>query len=132
MIQYTLNGEPFDINRTHIIGDVQYPVGWFYDADNRAAMGVEEEVVDDPAPVPAVPSSVTMRQARLALLQAGKLGSVDAAIASMPSPQKEEAQIEWDYSSAVERDRPITKMMGSALGMTESEVDNLFILAATL
>lgn len=79
-----------------------------------------------------VPATVTMRQARLALLQAGKLSNVDAAIATLPSPQKEEAQIEWEFSSTVERSRPITQMIGAALGMTESELDDLFILAATL
>ncbi len=39
-------------------------------------------------PPPGIPQEVTMRQARLALLGAGLLGGVDAAIASLPSPTK--------------------------------------------
>jgi predicted component of type VI protein secretion system len=132
MITYQLNGSPFDINTFQVIEDVQYPVGWFHDKANRDAMGVTEVEVPDPVVTPAVPVSVTMRQARLALLQAGKLSSVDAAIASMPSPQKEAAQIEWEFSSAVDRDRAITQMLGSALGMSEADIDNLFIIASTL
>ena len=42
----------------------------------------------------AVPQTVTMRQARLALLGAGLLAGVDAAIASLPEPDKSAAIIE--------------------------------------
>lgn len=85
-----------------------------------------------PPPPPEVPRQVTMRQARLALRAAGKLADVDDAIASLPSPQKEEAQIEWEFSSVVERERQLVQMLGPALGLSESDLDQLFITAATL
>ena len=81
---------------------------------------------------PEIPQTVTMRQARLALLAAGKLSAVDAAIASLPSPQKEAAQIEWEFPSVVERDRPLVQTLGPALGLSESELDQLFITAVAL
>lgn len=84
------------------------------------------------AAVPVVPQSVTMRQARLALLAAGKLAAVEAAIASLPSPQKEAAQIEWEFSSVVDRNRPLVQTLGPALGLSEAELDALFIQAAQL
>lgn len=84
-----------------------------------------------PAP-PRVPESVTMRQARLALLSAGKYQAVIDAIDALPSPQKEAAQIEWEFSSVVERYRPFVKMLGTAIELTEDEMDDLFIHAATL
>lgn len=84
------------------------------------------------ASIPIVPQSVTMRQARLALLGAGKLSAVDAAIAGLSSPQKEAAQIEWDYSSVVERNRPFVQLLAPALGLSDTDVDQLFITAATL
>ncbi len=80
----------------------------------------------------SVPAYVTMRQARLALLTMGKLGDVAAAIESLPSPQKEAAQIEWEYSSAIFRDKPLVQTLGPLLGLSETELDDLFILAATL
>lgn len=43
---YLLDNLKFDIYAQHTIGDVQYPRGWFSDADNRAAAGVVE--VPDP------------------------------------------------------------------------------------
>lgn len=50
---YRLNGKKFDIATEHKIGNVNYPRGWFLDADNRAAMGIEE-IAD-----PALPDSTT-------------------------------------------------------------------------
>ena len=84
-----------------------------------------------PAPGP-VPSSVTMRQARLALLGAGLLVSVDAAIDSLPSPQKEAARIEWEYATEVQRSSGLVPMMGAALGLDDAALDALFIEAAVL
>jgi hypothetical protein len=81
---------------------------------------------------PPIPQQVTMRQARLALLGAGKLSLVDAAIDSLESPEKEAARIEWDYSSTVERSRPLVVMLGQALGLDEEALDQLFITAAGL
>ena len=82
-------------------------------------------------PVP-VPQSVTMRQARLALLQVGLLANVDVAIDALPSPQKEAARIEWDYSSEVWRSNPFVQQLGVALGLDEAALDALFITAAAL
>ena len=86
-----------------------------------------------PAPAPdPVPSSVTMRQARLALLGAGLLASVDAAIDSLPSPQKEAARIEWEYATEVQRSSGLVPMMVAALGLDDAALDALFIEAAAL
>lgn len=84
------------------------------------------------ARTPTVPASISMRQARLALLGAGLLSSVDAAIAAMPSPAKEAAQIEWDYASEVQRENALIASLASGLGLTEVQIDDLFITAATL
>lgn len=75
------------------------------------------------------PQSVTMRQARLALLAAGLLGSVQTAINALPSPQKEQAQISWDYSSEVLRNEPFTLLLSAALGLDAAATDALFMQA---
>ena len=86
-----------------------------------------------PEPVPPyVPASVTMRQARLALLGAGLLASVDAAIDSLPSPQKEAARIEWEYATEVQRASGLVPIMVAALGLDDAALDALFIEAAAL
>lgn len=80
----------------------------------------------------SVPTKVTMRQARKALLLAGKLDAVNAAINALPSPQKELAKIEWEYSQEVQRAWPLVAQLIPALGMTERQMDELFIHGATL
>lgn len=82
--------------------------------------------------VPQIPQVVTMRQARLALLGAGLLAQVDAAINALPEPQRSAARIEWDYSSEVHRSRAFVQQLGSALGLTDEQLDALFTQAATL
>lgn len=85
-----------------------------------------------PTPAPTVPKVVTMRQARLALLGAGLLPGVTAAINVMESPMKEAAQIEWEYSQTVERNRGFVLLLGAALGLTSLQLDNLFVAAGAL
>lgn len=80
-----------------------------------------------PAPKPAI-VALSMRQARLALLQAGLLSTVDAAISAMD----EAARIEWEYATEVRRDNPLMVSMASSLGLTDEQVDALFSSAAQL
>ena len=81
---------------------------------------------------PAVPEVVTMRQARLALLGAGVLAGVEAAIDGLPEPQRSAARIEWEYSGEVQRHAGLVAAMAPALGMTEAQIDALFLAAAAL
>lgn len=81
---------------------------------------------------PVVPAAVTMRQARLALLGAGALAGVDAAINAMPEPTRSAAKIEWEYSQEVQRHNGFVAALGPALGMTNEQIDALFIAAAKL
>jgi len=83
-------------------------------------------------PPPGVPQSVTMRQARLALHAAGLLAGVDAAIAAMPEPDKTQAQITWEFAATVDRQFGMVPALAAAMGMTDAQIDDLFIAAAKL
>jgi hypothetical protein len=86
----------------------------------------------DPIPVPVI-TSVTMRQARLALLGVGLLDDVDAAIASIEDPTaKRAAQIEWEYANTLERNSTWVQNLATALGLTEEQLDDLFTEASKL
>lgn len=76
-----------------------------------------------------VPLRVTMRQARLALLGAGMYTNVDAILNSLPVNQKAAALIEWEYALFVSRNSTLVNMLGSALGLTSTQLDDLFIAA---
>ena len=94
------------------------------------ADGNTPEPADPVAPV--VPVSVTMRQARLALLQQGLLTQVNNAVATMPGAQGDAVRIEWEFSNTVERNRPFVQALAASLGLTSQQIDDLFTLAATL
>jgi hypothetical protein len=87
--------------------------------------------VDTPAPpivvMRKVPQSVSMRQTRLALLAAGLLDDVEAAMATQPRA----AQIEWEFATEVLRSSPLVAGLSGAIRLTEAQLDDLFILAAT-
>lgn len=85
-----------------------------------------------PAAPVVVPTAVTMRQARLALLGAGLLASVDVAIDAMDEPTRTAARIEWEYSNELQRSNPLLLALGPALGLTVEQIDALFIAASAL
>lgn len=88
------------------------------------AEGNTPEPADPPPPV--VITSVTMRQARLALHRVGLLSQVDASITD-PA-----ALIEWEYAQTVERNSPLVQQIATGLSLDEQQLDSLFTLAATL
>ena len=89
---------------------------------------VDGFVVPKPAqPVP-VPQSVTMRQAARALLDADLLDDVEALVATLPRAY----QIDWDRASVVERSNPLVEIVRQQKSMTDAQIDDLFIAAATL
>ena len=79
------------------------------------------------APVTA-PASITMRQARLALLAAGLLDAVNAGMATMPTA----VQIEWEFASTVDRASPQVALLAAALSLDDAALDALFTAGAAL
>ena len=85
----------------------------------------------DPVVTPT-PSVVSMRQARLAMLDAGILTSVSDVIAAMTGPTGEAARIEWEYTTVVDRDSTLVTTLSIGLGLDEAQLDSLFTLAGSL
>ena len=90
-------------------------------------IGMSIDAPEPPAPV-VVPQSVTPRQARLALSQQGKLAAVNTAVAAADDATK----ITWEFALSVDRNSPLVATLGAAVSLTDSQIDDLFILAATL
>lgn len=75
-----------------------------------------------------VPQQVTMRQARLALLNAGLLDDVEVVIAA----DGREAQLEWEYAAVVDRSNPAVAAVQQQEALTDAQIDDLFREAAKL
>lgn len=80
-----------------------------------------------PLPEPGPVAVVTMRQARLALLAAGLLDAVEAAVADAGRA----VQIEWEYATVVERRSPLVAAIAAGLGLDDAAIDALFADAAS-
>ena len=119
----TLEVESTDVLPGLVAAQANEGIGWLYDGINFTS---------PPQPVPLVPQEVTMRQARLALLENGLLANVQPAINSLPEPDKTKAQIEWEYSNALQRGNPFVAVLGAALGLSSQDLDDLFIQASAL
>ena len=91
-----------------------------------------EDDIEPPEPPP--PATVSARQIRLYLLRQGvELAAVDAAIDAIPDQLKRDSvRVEWDYAPYVERSHPMLIPLAAALGLTEQQVDQAFIEAATI
>lgn len=79
-----------------------------------------------------IPQSVTMCQARLALLGAGLISVVNAAVAGMTGAQGDAARVEWEFRLTVDRHDPLVLALAPALGLTDLQLDTLFVAAAKL
>jgi hypothetical protein len=106
----------------------------FEEVDESCCVGMvlEDGVWVIPPVIIPIPQEITMRQARLVLLERGLLANVQPAIDSLPEPNKTKAQIEWEYSNALQRDNPFVTTLGTALGLSSDDIDNLFITASRL
>lgn len=83
-------------------------------------------------PASTAPQVVSMRQARLALLQAGLLEQVNAAVATMPGIEGETARVEWEYAQEVRREQALVQALAAVLDLSSEALEDLFIQAAKL
>lgn len=78
--------------------------------------------------IPTVPEQVTPRQIRQALTRAGLRAAVEYAVSQSDQDTKDW----WEYSTVFERHNPQVIAMAVALGVSDSQVDDLWRLGDTL
>lgn len=81
-----------------------------------------------PPVVAPVITSITMRQARLILLQYGLLDAVNTTVTNIGGA----AAIEWEYAGTVDRSNPLVAMVAAGAGMSEAQIDTMFSEGAVL
>lgn len=81
----------------------------------------------EPEIVVVVPQSITMRQARLQLLEDELLDEVEAFVS-----QDRKWQIEWEYANEVFRVSPLIGALKNLLNLTDEQINTMFIKASKL
>lgn len=79
-----------------------------------------------------VPRTISARQAKLALIDAGYYRAVEAALSAISGDEGLKAQVSWEYASEFDRLDPLVLTILSAIGLDEEAGDNLFIAAGQL
>ena len=78
-----------------------------------------------------VPTKITLRQARLALLNINLLDAVEQVITNIQDPLKRKAaQIDWEYAEYINRTSDLISVLEPGLQLTSDQIDDLFIAAA--
>lgn len=107
-------------------------------AEMGASLDEHEQMLSDwveayvpPPPAPgSVPQVVTRRQARRALAIFGVLDLIQPSIDAIPDETARTlAQIDWDDATEFKRGDETLQMLAGALGLSDSQLDDLFILA---
>jgi hypothetical protein len=81
----------------------------------------------EPLPVVVIPTSITMRQARLHLLDLVLLDDIEGFIS-----QDRKWQIEWEYATEILRNSQLIEAVKTSLGLDDDAVDDMFIKASKL
>lgn len=82
------------------------------------------------APPPPVPSTVSRFQARAALVQSGWFTMMDDFMATLD--KQDIRRMAWDDAASFNRDSPTLLAMAQMLGLSDSALDSLFILADSI
>ncbi len=77
-----------------------------------------------------VPTEVTPYQARVALLKAGLLEQIEYLMQNPSVPK--EARLAWEYATVIRRESPFIAVLGPALGLSDKQIDALFVAAAQI
>lgn len=108
--------------------DLYIDSGDLYQSILSGDYGPISEYTAPPQPSVSVPPVVSRFQARAALYQAGVLSAAETAIqgADMVS------QIAWEDAQEFRRTSPLVSDIAQQIGLSESELDDLFIQAAQI
>lgn len=109
------------------VGEIEFP-----DETPEAVIEAKLAKYALPPPTPVF-EDVTPRQMRQALILSGvTMQQIEDALDALPESTKSLAKVEWEYSLAFQRNRPLVAQVAQLLGWTSEQLDNLWAFAKTL
>ena len=95
-----------------------------------------EELVDfvpeQPIEIIVVPQEVQLWRARTVLKLLGMEQTIEIALNSLEEPTKTGALYIWQFGTTVERNSQTVLLLQTVLGLTDSQVDDIFIQAENI
>ena len=122
------DGAPRGWTRTAVptLGAGEYAV-W-----GNGGWAVTDQAYVAPAPDAPVPAAVSRFQARAALLAAGLLATIENAVAAYDGEDASLVQLAWSEATEWKRLSPTVTALASIVGLTDQQLDDLFIAAAQI
>lgn len=59
----------------------------------------------------------------------GYMNEINILLAQLPEPHKTIAEAQWEYATVIERDHPTTNAIAATLGLSQTELNNMFLEA---
>ena len=108
-----------------------------YDTVNENIyLNANEELVDfipeQPIEVVIVPQEVQLWRARTVLKLLGMEQVIEVALNSLDEPLKTGALYIWQFGTTVERNSQTVLLLQTVLGLTDAQVDDIFIQAENI
>lgn len=108
-----------------------------YDTLNENVyLNENEELVDfvpeQPIDIVIVPQEVQLWRARVVLKLLGMEQVIEIALNSLEEPTKTGALYIWQFGTTVERNSQTVLLLQTVLGLTDSQVDDIFIQAEAI
>ena len=88
--------------------------------------------ISPPEPTREAVTAVSKAQAKLALLEAGLLDDVEAALSALEGVEGQRARIEWTDRTEFHRDHQFIGLLAAAIELSDEQIDALFERAAQL
>ena len=85
-----------------------------------------------PAMPPRIPREIANWRAKAILASMGMIDQVEAAIASLPEPERTVITVAWQGDARLARNGPTVTALAPALGLSPEQVDAMFIAAEDL
>lgn len=97
------------------------------------AENIPAEFTWEIVPIPQALDDISPRQIKTALFMLGiTRDMISSAINTLPSPDKEIATIAWEESTSFVRSAPAVNAIGSLLGLSSDQLDQLWIAGKSL
>lgn len=93
------------------------------------------ETIEEADPIPQVykqPKEVALWRIRAILRAMGLEDPIQQAILQLPEPNKTVANVAWEYAYTIDRWSNTVEFIKGVLGLTEEQVDNIFLQAEAL
>ena len=133
MARYMLIESGAAVNAIEVIDPSEFPQFDLVQSDtaNIGDTWDGEEFFSPALPV-IVPESITPRQGMLILSRYGLLASVQTMLDGMSGQEGVEARIDFERANEWKRSWPLLNAMATAAGLSQEQVDQMFIEGAKL